>query len=313
MSNLSHHTTAAEFIRAVGYPLQLVALHPEMGGVAVFHAADAAGLAQAVVKVRSLNAEGWNAYYEVNVGAAGRRSKASDVTNLRAVVGDVDVKGGRSLAGCIAAVAGLPVAPSYTIATGGGLQVAYLLAEPEAVTPASVATYDAAGRAIRDMIDGDAVFDLPRIMRLPGFVNWPSERKRAAGREPVKAKVLAWDGRRYSLAELAGAFAPTTKAPPVRGACINDDLSGGLEVDRWFDKLPSEARDECLRAMLKLPAIVALADTSDGASYPNWRTVLAACARSGAPNAREICEKWARTSTRFDSQDFSTRWASYAR
>jgi hypothetical protein len=304
--------TSADFVRALGYPLQLVALHPATGRVEVRHATDAVSLAQAVRQMQKLNAEGLNDYYEVNPGARGRRSKAGDITHLRAIVGDADATDGRSVQDCFAAAAALALPPTFTLATGGGVQVVYLLDEVTLATTENAAIYEAVGRAIRDLIDGDAVFDLPRIMRLPGFTNWPNAKKRAAGREPAKAKVLAASARRYSLGELAHAFvkAPTAGTTTAR-ANVNADLSGGLAAPPWFNTLSPDDQNACLAEMLHLPNVVALADTSDGAPAPNWRTIMAACARSGAPDAYNLCRAWAQTSPRFDPRDFDTRYRSY--
>ena len=308
----AHVPTSADFVRALGYPLQLVALHPETGKVVVRHAANPAGLTQAIEYMVKLSADGLNVYYEVNPGAMGRRSKAGDIAHLRAVVGDADATDGRSVQDCFAAAAALPLLPTFTLATGGGVQVVYLLDEVEPITHENAAIHEAVGRAIRDLIEGDGVFDLPRIMRMPGFVNWPNAKKRAAGREPVKAKVLAASGQRYSLVELANAFAGEKAGAPVMASTnINADLSGGLATAHWFDSLPPDAKNACLAEMLQVPNVVALADTPDGAPSPNWRTVLAACARSGAPDASALCLAWAQTSPRFNPRDFDTRYRSY--
>jgi hypothetical protein len=83
--------------------------------------------------------------------------------------------------------------------------------------------------------------------------------------------------------------------------------------DHWFDRLSPDDKNASLAAMLQLPAVIALADTPDDAPSPNWRTVLAACVRSGAPDAYSRCRAWAQTSPRFDPDNFDLRWRSYAR
>ena len=284
------------------------------GNIIVHHAANASNLAQAVTEMKALNDERYNIYFENNFGtASNHRSKAGDITHLRAVGGDADAKGDRSIDRCIEAAAALPLPPTFTNATGGGIQVVYLLHEVVKATRENSDLYTKIGRAVRDMIDGDAVFDLPRMMRMPGFVNHPTAKKLAAGRVAIKAKVLVASGRRYKLAELAEAFAlPATPKPAQEYAGLNADLSGGLTTDRWFDRLPAEDKNACLAEMLGVPAVVALANTSDGATEPNWRTIVAACARSGAPNAFELCRAWAQTSTRYSANDFTSRWKSYS-
>ena len=306
--------SAATFVRTLGLPLQLVALHPKAGKIIVLGARDAQKLAHGLMKMKALNDDGYSIYYEVNLSTAqDRRSKLGDITHLRAIVGDADAKADRTIECCIAAAAALPVPPTFTNITGGGVQVIYLLQEAVRTTPEACYQYTEIGRAVRDMIDGDAVFDLPRMMRMPGFVNHPTAKKLAAGRVAIKAKVLVASGRRYKLAELAETFAlPATPKRAQEYAGQNADLSGGLTTDRWFDRLPAEDKNACLAEMLGVPAVVALANTSDGATEPNWRTIVAACARSGAPNAFELCRAWAQTSTRYSANDFASRWKSYS-
>lgn len=312
MTNQVKPPKSADFVRALGYPLQLVALHPATGRVEVRHASDALSLGEAMLYMLKLNAAGLNVYYEVNPGATGRRSKAADVTHLRAVVGDADSSPERSAQDCFAAAAALPLPPTFTLATGGGVQVIYLLDKILPNTSKDAETYEAVGRAIRDFIDGDAVFDLPRIMRLPGLMNWPNAKKQAVGREPIKARVLAGSERRYAMTELANAFVKTaTPKQTGASASMNADLSGGLGATPWFNTLSAGDQNACLAEMLSLPNVVSLADTSDGARTPNWRTVMAACARSGAPDAYALCREWAKTSSRFDPRDFDARYRSF--
>jgi hypothetical protein len=111
--------------------------------------------------------------------------------------------------------------------------------------------------------------------------------------------------------------AQQTVAPCMRGqigdAELPSNLVFGPSGDNWFDRLSSDDRNACIAEMLQLPAVIALADTPDSAPSPNWRTVMAACARSGAPGAYDLCRAWAQTSRRFNPDDFDTRWRSYAR
>jgi hypothetical protein len=302
----------AQFILSLGFPLQIVALHPGSGVLHVKTLLRPDCLAAGLRQCREWSEQGYNLYYEVNPGTAvSRRSKAGDITHLRAVVGDADAKAGRSIEDCLASVATLPLPPSFVISTGGGVHTVYLIAVPAPVSADATKTYEDIGRSLQGLIDGDAVFDLPRMMRLPGFINWPTASKQASGRSPAMARVLTAKDRRYTLPELAEAFTLPTSAPKPQSP-LSDAVAGGLSKSHWFDQLHPEAKDACLAEMLAVPSVAALADTSDGDPAPNWRTVLAACARSGAPKAYDTCRAWAETSPRFSPQDFDARWRSYA-
>lgn len=303
----------AQFWATLGFPLQIVALRAHGAGpVRVLPIASKVELAQAFGQAEALNAKGWNIYYEVNVASqADKRSKAGDITALRAIVGDIDAKDGRTIDECREVVAGLPLPPSFVLFTGGGLQVVYLLQGRPAATPENIASHQAVGRALALLAEGDSVFDLPRIMRLPGFINHPTPQKAALGRQAANVMVEAASGQTHTLEELTGHFAPQPiAAPPL----LSDALVGGITSgSTWFDRLSPQDKNACLADMLRVPAVLKLADTSDGDPSPNWRTIVASCARSGAPDAYALARNWAESSSRFEPSDFDSRWASYVK
>lgn len=70
--------------------------------------------------------------------------------------------------------------------TGGGYQAIWRMTEPVSVEDA-----EAQNRALLVAFQGGpGTFDAGRLLRLPGTVNWLSDRKRAAGREPANALLL---------------------------------------------------------------------------------------------------------------------------
>lgn len=90
-------------------------------------------------------------------------------------------------------------------------------------------------------------------------------------------------------------------------------VQSNIQSEHWFEQLSPLAKNTCLAEMLLNPAVIALADTPDDAPSPNWRTIVAACARSGATDAYQLCRAWAQTSPRFGAANFDLRWRSYAR
>lgn len=109
-------------------------------------------------------------------------------------------------------------------------------------------------------------------------------------------------------------LAKTPPLPPiVKNADLPSNIIFGQTGDHWFDRLREDDKSACLAELLRVPAVKALADTPDNAPSPNWRTVVAACVRSGAPDAYSLCRAWAATSPRFDPNDFDLRWRSYSR
>ena len=79
----------------------------------------------------------------------------------------------------------LSLPPTLIIDSGGGLQAFWKLAGP-----ASIAEVEAVNRSLADRLGGDQCHNIDRLMRLPGTVNYPNVKKRAAGRTPSLAKVI---------------------------------------------------------------------------------------------------------------------------
>lgn len=81
--------------------------------------------------------------------------------------------------------AGVPKPTAFWF-TGGGYQAIWRMNEPVSVEDA-----EAFNRALLVAFQGGpGPIDAGRLLRLPGSVNWLSDRKRAAGREPAKAFLM---------------------------------------------------------------------------------------------------------------------------
>lgn len=263
-------------------------------------------------RLRRCGEQGLNVYFHLNEGSRPHHKQAAaDIVRLVGVGADIDAKDGVTLSDIESRIAALPVTPTLIVMTGGGYQAFWLFPEPLDAAPDTVAHVTALGRRIGELLEGDAVFNIDRLYRMPGTTNYPDARKRARGRVSTVAKLSGGSGQAYDRETLERAFPPAASQPSRPVATLNAALMGGLSSGGWFDDLPPDRKDACLAAMLAIPEIAALADTSDGAPEPNWRTVLAACARSGAPNARSICRDWASASPRFNASNFDARFRSY--
>src|SRR5690606_27995740 len=113
---------------------------------------------------------------------------------------------------------------------------------------------EAINRGIRDHFGADACQNVDRVMRLPGTINFPNAKKRAAGRGPAMAGILERDsGRVYGLEELAAAFPekPKEKAGKKASSSKKQRTAGGPNRLLAADDLPN-----CpprLRAMIEEP------------------------------------------------------------
>ena len=97
--------------------------------------------------------------------------------------------------------------PPLVVDSGGGMQFFWRL--PDKLDVERHATEARAhSRGIAKAIDGDAVHDIARVMRLPGTINIPGAKKLARGRERALAVRYAVDDKAFRLADLARVYPP---------------------------------------------------------------------------------------------------------
>lgn len=162
----------AEIVPILEAPADAIALLSALGGSATFQTFDDTdakrrdlskvlhgSLQERLIELRSLNARSAGVFIMVNEGD-GRGRKAHNVTRVRAYFADLD---------------GAPVEPVYSFAlkphfiieSSPGRWHAYWL-----VSDAPLNEFRQVQRAIASRFDADPkVQDLPRVMRLPGFVH----------------------------------------------------------------------------------------------------------------------------------------------
>lgn len=145
----------------------------------------------------------WTPYY----GVATRISlggKAEDCGVVTAVVADVDFKRAGEEA-AVEAVGSHPFTPSIVVNTGGGLHALWLLDEPLYDMERAQRLLTAWGATVPL---SDAVFDLPRVLRLPGTLNFKYSPAR-----PTELELFDPD-RRYAAEDLE-AFAAEQQSNQV--------------------------------------------------------------------------------------------------
>jgi P4 family phage/plasmid primase-like protien len=122
--------------------------------------------------------------------------------------------------------------PTAIVDSGGGFQCFWRLAEEVAPEVA-----EAVNMVIAEAMGGDATHDVSRIMRLPGAVNLPSDKKRRRGRGDAPTS-LAWAdwSRRFRLADFPPVAAQRA-APAVAGPTV-----AAQDVDLESLGLPDRVR-----------------------------------------------------------------------
>lgn len=141
-----------------------------------------------------------------------RRARASEVSAIPGLVADLDVAGPghrgvqlfESLEAADDFLGALPLAPTLTVASGGGLHAWWLLREPalleddedrtEAVEMSLGWARLLGGEAEKRGYKLDAVWDLARILRVPGTINHKDGRRR-------EVRMLRSDGPRYNVSD----------------------------------------------------------------------------------------------------------------
>ncbi len=107
--------------------------------------------------------------------------------------------------------------PSCVVFSGGGYQAFWRLEEPFPIDGQEEAYEEAKlyNKQLEILFDADHCHNVDRIMRLPGTINWPTERKKEKGRKPALARVVAKFSDSYPLARFQKAtqLQQNTRAP----------------------------------------------------------------------------------------------------
>lgn len=157
------------------------------------------------------NAAGMNVYYTVNRVRSGVATKPSkgDIIAVRFAHVDVDPpKGSASFTeeGKRAVEALLLDAdPSTIIWSGNGAQALWRLGDG-----VDIGDVEKINRGLVDALGGDrGTHDASRLLRVPGLINWPDDKKRKIGRVPVLARIRYTDvGVVHDHRQMLAAYEP---------------------------------------------------------------------------------------------------------
>ena len=185
--------------------IQLVSIASSKGGAALgrYFGNDAATAARWAA---AQNRTGKNIYWSPNCVTPGLNKKAqkTDIVTARFVVGDADFYKEADPVHARMQIQrklqGFTMPPSFVIDSGNGQQPFWRLRDAN-LDHAAVERVNA---QVRSLIGGDSVQNIDRVMRLPGTVNYPNDKKLGLGLVPVMASVAAEDlGASYWLEELS--------------------------------------------------------------------------------------------------------------
>lgn len=199
----------ASFLRGLDQ-IHLVAIHrskPDVRGRYFGTDVDAA-----VEWAQSLNRDHFGLYWTANKVPDGfnGKPKKTDMASARVVHCDIDPPrdgSGFAIAATLETLDNLRCPPSWVIGSGNGLQPVWLLDDD----CQNLEAIEAINQQVRTMFNADACFNVDRLLRLPGAVNWPSPTKEARGRKPVMATLLRENTGEVYSPETLRAFFPAAE------------------------------------------------------------------------------------------------------
>lgn len=186
-----------------------------------------------------------NVYFTVNptIRRLSSKAKKTDIRGMTAIHVDVDPRAGEELeserARALKLLREFKPSPTVIIDSGGGFQGFWLLDQEQKIDgdETRAEELEAYNIQMAVLLQADACHNIDRIMRLPGTINVPGEKKRKKGRSEALARVVEedWD-RVYSLSAFTPA--PRVQAREVGGGGLQVKLSGNLPRIESLDELP---------------------------------------------------------------------------
>lgn len=148
-------------------------------------------------------------------------------------------------------------APTAVLFSGGGYQAFWRLEVPIPVNGDLPLAEDAKryNQQLELIFGGDNCHNIDRIMRLPGTINVPDERKRKKGRTPQLAVLHSFTDATYPLGKFTPA--PAVQTPDVKGftggqTAPKVEVSGNIErlddineLDKW--NVPDRVKVVCVQ------------------------------------------------------------------
>jgi hypothetical protein len=146
-----------------------------------------------------------NVYYSVNrptPSAYRKKATKNAIAEIVAMHVDIDLVGQRNEEEehCILQrLRQHPPKPTLIMFSGGGYQALWRLNDAlKAADDRNIERVEALNKRLIEELDGDrSCWNIDRILRLPGTVNFPSEKKRAKGRVPQLARLIEADWDRH--------------------------------------------------------------------------------------------------------------------
>jgi putative DNA primase/helicase len=169
---------------------------------------------------KSQNERGFGIYFQhaVPIAPITKKWDRENIKGVRFLHVDVDKhKGETDEQVLMRLLNSAPYPPTAVWLSGGGAQALWAIAEP-IIVDGDLARCDDAKLYNAALCPGHAdasTFNVDRILRLPGFVNWPNAAKVAKGRVAVESRVHKLEAAVYPLERFSKAPPPPPPAAPT--------------------------------------------------------------------------------------------------
>jgi len=201
-----------------------------------------------------------NVYYVANRAFAGAKfvlPGRDDIDLVRMIVLDFDPERDKPLEeerdrlrGIAANLVHGPLPPRAIVDSGGGMQVVYQLLEPIELTDSNrkavTEDVEALMKALARALGADTkTCTVKNLFRIPGTFNWPSDAKKAAGRERSVSGIWFTNGPKTSLEDLRAlaTIRPEDIAPAVEAIDFGEvDEHAVLDVFGAPERLPGRIK-----------------------------------------------------------------------
>ncbi len=187
-----------------------------------------------------------NLHYQANPTRAAISSKATkrDIARVEFLHVDCDPDDGETAdafkARMLPTLEAFAPRPTVIVDSGNGLQALWQLTEPASCdTDEQIAEIEARNQALAAALGAPAgTHNIDRLLRLPGTINWPNNKKRNNGRVATPSRLVLWTGLRHSLSAFpreastsAAARAHTTSPPrlPADLPLLEPEQVAGLD------------------------------------------------------------------------------------
>ena len=240
-----------------------------------------AGKAKNVRSLQALEAKnigGWGAYVVVNAGGHDTRN----ITRVRALYVDFDQVDDhldrlRDL---------VPFEPSIVVESSPGKHHVYWI-----VDGVPVDEFEQAQKRLIELLGSDAsVSDLPRVMRLPGFIHTKDKES------PFLSRITHESGTRYDWFEFSEWL--STLEPAGKRKADKPDATA-VNVDQLHLELIGE--------------LLEYIENTDSTDYGFWQTIISAVHHetNGSADGYQLAVAWSAKSAKHDESDMPKKWASF--